>query len=322
MSLQVIDKKDATDVLQDLVEQPDLFCSDLWSSCYDNRFRIFFIIDEKKNIVGKFAAFEGGRKRLKTLITPPFSPHIGLSVAGSKNNPVKIQTFHKQIAGAIASFLQDSKYVYFKLDFPSGWTDMQPLVWQKLNPVVRYTYRLDLNRSTEEIESCLDSSRRNKINKARREGLIISHEPKENEAMHMIRENLKGKPVVLHEEIMKKILSLLSSQDAGFYTLVRSNETDLATTICCNNGKTSYNLFSAINRNIGNNAAGSLCLFESILFAKKLGQQIFDFEGSVVPEIEEYFRSFGGELTPYYSVQGGKWPWPQIMKLRQKRRPA
>jgi hypothetical protein len=322
MSLQVIDRKKTTEVLQDLVAQPDFFCSDLWSSCYDDRFRIFFILDEKKNIVGKFAAFEGGKKNLKTLITAPFSPHIGLCVAETKNNPVKIQTFHKQIAQAIASFLLESKYVYYKLDFPCGWTDMQPLLWQKLNPVVRYTYRLDLTHPVEHIESNLDSSRRNKINKARREELVISHEPNAHNAMHMIRENLKGKPVALHEKIMRKILDLLSSRDAGFYTTVKQQDTDLAMTICCHNGETSYNLFSAINRKIGNNAAGSLCLFESILLAKKSGQKIFDFEGSVVPEIEEYFRTFGGELTPYYSVQGGKWPWPQIIKWRQKRRPA
>ena len=32
----------------------------------------------------------------------------------------------------------------------------------------------------------------------------------------------------------------------------------------------------------------------------------FDFEGSMIPEIEVFFRSFGGDLLPYFSIEGGK----------------
>ena len=44
-------------------------------------------------------------------------------------------------------------------------------------------------------------------------------------------------------------------------------------------------------------------MWEAIKFTKEeLGLNQFDFEGSMVPPIELFFRKFGGKLTPYYTV--------------------
>jgi hypothetical protein len=322
MSLRIITGDQVTPGMQDLVEQSDFFCSDQWASCYDSRFVKFYIVDEKDNIVGKFAAFIGGRNGLQTLITPPFAPHIGLSVATLKHNPVKIQSFHKQVAACITEYLLSSKYVYFKLDLPCFWSDIQPMLWSNLKTSVRYTYKLNIEKSADEIESSLDSSRRNKINKARRENFRITHQGDVDAAMKMLSNNLRDKPVKLHEPVLKKVLELLQDKQYGFWTIASDNAQAAALNVCCLNGNTCYNLLSAIDRNRGYNAAGSISLYESILHAKEIGLTEFDFEGSVVPEIEEYFRSFGGQLTPYFSVSGGKWPWTKIISWRQKKRSA
>lgn len=52
-----------------------------------------------------------------------------------------------------------------------------------------------------------------------------------------------------------------------------------------------------------------MSLYYSILHARDLGLRVFDFEGSGVPEIEEYFRSFGGSLVP---LLFGLW-WKETM---------
>jgi len=48
--------------------------------------------------------------------------------------------------------------------------------------------------------------------------------------------------------------------------------------------------------------AGSATLWECIKKAKSLGLEKFDFEGSMNPKIEHYFRGFGGNLVPYFTV--------------------
>ena len=47
---------------------------------------------------------------------------------------------------------------------------------------------------------------------------------------------------------------------------------------------------------------------EAIKFTRKeLGLNQYDFEGSMVQSLEQFFRKFGGTLTPYYAV---RWEGP------------
>jgi hypothetical protein len=43
-------------------------------------------------------------------------------------------------------------------------------------------------------------------------------------------------------------------------------------------------------------------MYNSIEYAKQIKMPVFDFEGSMLPEVEKYFRDFGGVLTPYYTI--------------------
>jgi hypothetical protein len=295
------------------------FSSKGWCNCYDEKLKRFYLVDEKENTVGGFVAYEGGKAGLKTLITPPFAPHIGLFANEQKNNPVKIITYRKQIVEAIANFLKSSSYAYYKLDFAPEWNDMQPMIWSGIATQVRYTYRLDLSRSIEELSQNLDSNKRNKINKASREGFIADHKPEKEIAWRMISETLGNNSIALHPQILKNILEFASNNETGIWSIVRKDDAPLSVNICLRTSDICYNLLSSIDRSFGYSHAGTFGLFSSILEAKSSGHRIFDFEGSGVPEIEEFFRSFGGELTAYYSVSGGKWPWPMLLRWKQKK---
>ncbi len=297
----------------------NLFSSEAWCKCYDERLQRYFILDDTQKPVGGFVAFEGGKQGVKTLITPPFAPHIGLFAEENKNNPVKINSFRKDIIDAISDFIKEAKYAHYKLDFAPEWNDMQPMLWKKIHATVRYTYRIDLNQSEGAITENLDSSKRNKISKAGREGLMMHHVPDVQLALQMIRENLESNSLPFHPEIMQKILQFASEEKNGLYTITKNHDKVLAVNICVHDQKISYNLLSAINRTVIHNQGGTFGLYHSILYSKEKGKYIFDFEGSGVPEIEEFFRSFGGALTPYFSVSGGRWPWTWIVRLRRKK---
>jgi hypothetical protein len=44
-------------------------------------------------------------------------------------------------------------------------------------------------------------------------------------------------------------------------------------------------------------------LFEAIKKLRNQGYRILDLEGSMQPGIEQFFRSFGAEMTPYYRIR-------------------
>jgi hypothetical protein len=61
--------------------------------------------------------------------------------------------------------------------------------------------------------------------------------------------------------------------------------------------------------------AGPAAMFAAIRHAKKQGLAIFDFEGSMIPPIERYFRGFGGLLTPYLTVNKAWLPFEFVLKM-------
>nr|HPR68216.1 methicillin resistance protein [Kiritimatiellia bacterium] len=61
-----------------------------------------------------------------------------------------------------------------------------------------------------------------------------------------------------------------------------------------------------------------LAVWEAIRHAKEAGLETFDFEGSVIPPIERFFRGFGGRLTPYYTVNKGWRPLETAMKFLRR----
>ncbi len=81
-----------------------------------------------------------------------------------------------------------------------------------------------------------------------------------------------------------------------------------------------YYLFGASDSQFRNSGAQSLILWEGIQFAAQ-HSKVFDFEGSMVEGIENFFRQFGSVCTPYYSITKGSLisEFMQILKPRIKR---
>ncbi len=81
-----------------------------------------------------------------------------------------------------------------------------------------------------------------------------------------------------------------------------------------------YYLFGASDSQFRNSGAQSLILWEGIQFAAQ-HSKVFDFEGSMVEGIENFFRQFGGVCTPYYSITRSSWIGEllQVLKPRIKR---
>ena len=56
---------------------------------------------------------------------------------------------------------------------------------------------------------------------------------------------------------------------------------------------------------------------QCIELAESLDARSFDFEGSMMPNVERFFRGFGGQLINYGSVSDGKWWVKQMKKIKK-----
>jgi lipid II:glycine glycyltransferase (peptidoglycan interpeptide bridge formation enzyme) len=295
-------------------ESNEVFSSDSWTSAYDAKLRRFVILDDSEKVIGGFVAYEGGMRSIKTLVTPPFASHCGLFINAEYASVVKKNSMHKKIMQAIADFLANSNYSYYKLDFPEGISDMQPFVWKKMNVNVKYSYVLDCTVSEEILRNNLDPKLRNVLNKFEKDNWKISHDRKADEAYQIITSTLGANDVKWKDEILKKLLQ----ESCLNYTSIESPNSVVAVAITANSGNKAYYVFGGVHRDEKNNSLGPAALYNAILFAKQNNKVHFDFEGSMIPEIERYFRQFGGELVAQYSINGGRGLWPRLIQWRNK----
>lgn len=292
----------------------EIFSSSLWAKASGAALKRFCILDDQQNVVGGFAAFEGGKARLRTLVTPPFASHCGLFLEYNSSAVHKRNSFEKKALEAIADFLIKSSYVYYQIDFPNAFTDMQSFVWKSLNVQVKYTYQIDLTQSEEVLRAALDQKLRNVINKFEKEEGELQLAPPSAETSKLIISNFENHQVKWKEDVFNCLMQ--SDCMNSSFAIMQGKVAGVAVT--AGQGKCTYYLFGAVDRTLKNNAAGPAALFHAIIQAKAQGFEVFDFEGSMIPEIEKYFRQFGGKLIPHFTINGGRGLWPRLYKWRNK----
>jgi hypothetical protein len=287
------------------LQRGSLFSSREWASCYGSKLLKFFIEDENHNFVGGFIAYEGGKWGMKSLITPPYSPHIGLFEINPERNPSKQIGRQKKIMTAIGDYLRTGPYFFYKLDFAPEFRDMQSLVWSGIQVNVRYTYQIDLNQTVEKIIENFDPKIKNLISKSQREGHLFTTDVALKGSIELIKKNLVNKPS-MHPEYLDNILRFLNRESVSLWANILYKEQHGAVAVCATYQDCVYYLFGAVDRLLNDNSMQTAALYQAIFTSKKNGFKTFDFEGSGIPAIEKFFRSFGGTLTPYFSITGGK----------------
>lgn len=180
--------------------------------------------------------------------------------------------------------------------------DIQPFIWNKYVPSIRYTYRLNI---TDEKTMWGNFGEKTSVNKGRKSNVEIKWGKKELlstfqnlNAQSFERQNVNNFDEKLTENLL---INALENESCIIGILYDDNNEAVAGCILAYDTKRAYYIMGGIAKT--NNFAMSYLLWEAIILTKdSLGLDQFDFEGSMIPSIEKYFRKLGGEITPYYSL--------------------
>jgi len=248
---------------------------------------------EDAEVIAVMWVWESGKKLLNSLITPPFSPSCWLTFLLEYDKPATRRAKEKEVLKAMLSFVENGKWGYWKFDFPVEYTDFQEAIWRGTFPKTKYTYRiLELKNWEEKIDSKL----RNKLKRFSDFSFEVRPFNQIEMSSFMQSSSAKG---VAHEQLLSKFNTLNSSST---FTVIADGGQYQA--FCAIVDGVCYYLVSsnAKNDNALSACGVKFCIEESV----RRGCLAFDFEGSMIPEIEVFFRSFGGDLLPYFSIEGGK----------------
>lgn len=248
---------------------------------------------EDAEVVAVMWVWESRKSFLNSLITPPFLPNCWLTFLNAYEKPATKHAKEKEVLKSLLSFVGKGKWGFWKFDFPVEYTDFQEAIWKGTVPRTKYTYRI-LNLIN--WEDKIDSKLRNKLKRFSDFSFQVRPFNQNEISSFMQSSNTKG---VAHGHLLSKFNTLNSS---SAFTVIAEGGKYQA--FCAIVGGVCYYLVSS-NAKSDNalSACGiKFCIEESI----RRGCVAFDFEGSMIPEIEVFFRSFGGDLLPYFSIDGGR----------------
>jgi len=286
-----------------------------WLKIFGDKAQVCGIYDKGDNLIGGFTIYEERKFGLRIFRNPRFTPTIGPFFEIKAKNPVAVMDMWKKVLSLMADFIESLSHSVISISLNKNIGDTQPFIWKKFKVIPGYTYLLDLSKSTEDIWKGMSVEKRNDMNKATRDGLIVKQVNNFEIVKSLILKTFSRQEVTIHKYYLEKILFKFANDSNSFAFTTFKDDNPIAASFCVYDKHTAYYLLGGYDHKRKHHGAGALATWEAIKYAQKSGLKYFDFEGSMVPQIERYFRGFGGRLTPYYRINKAKLPLEMLLKF-------
>jgi hypothetical protein len=209
----------------------------------------------------------------------------------------------------------------FEQNFHAQVSNWLPFYWKGYRQTTLYTYTLDLGASVEALFQNVRKNYRNKIKAA--EAKLRTRSDLPLQELHRLSEmafERKGIGSPVPYSVLEKVWTALSAQGCGrmFFAEDRVSGELHAACLLAWDAQTAYLLMSGSDPRLRQSGAGVLLQWEAIMYAKNaLNLSVFDFEGSMLPEVEQGRRDFGAKQQPYFRVRkewSSWWKWGKALR--------
>lgn len=273
-----------------------------WLELFGPRMQACGIFDDGGTLVGGVSLYRERRWGLTILRRAPFTPTCGPFLEVKSKNPVAALEQRRRALKCLLDFLEAEKPAICMLPLDQAVADALPFFWGGYKVVPKYTYLVDLSLSLSDIQKNMSSAQRNHISKAQKDLLTVQR----TEDMRIVRElvlaTFDRQKKAVDKTILDAVLFRYANNSNCFaFTTYRADQ-PIATCCVMHDQRVAYNLLAGYRAEERHHGAGPLAVYEAIKHAKEIGLATFDFEGSIIPAIETYFRGFGGRLIPYFTV--------------------
>jgi len=295
-----------------------VFNSPGWLALHGNKLQLFGIYSGDDALTGAFFLYRDRKAGFSFFRNPPYTPHIGWMFENKSQNHAKALSQNKKMMEVMADFMQGLPVGMISCAFPFTASDMQPFTWKKFKVVPKYTYRLPLALPVEELEKRMAIEPRNRLRKAVKDGLSVEMITDYDVVKKLVLKTFDRKNKAIDKNLLEKILSSFTDASNSFAFAAMNNGQPVSATLAIHDKSTAYYLLGGYDPAAKHGGAGILCMWQSILHSRESGLDTFDFEGSMLPEVERFFRGFGADLVPYFTVNKAWLPLEFMLKLLKR----
>ncbi len=261
------------------------------------------LVEKGGEVVGALPIYMRKKFGFRVIVIPPLTQHMGPYIKYPKGQKYyRRLSWEKEIINKILDCLPG--YDFMSINLYHGITNCLPFMWRGFDCRVRYTYVIEKDRILEDIIKEMEVDVRRRLRRAEERGVEVV-ESEDVEGFYEInRETFlrKGMEIPYGIEVVSKIYKFGRKRGAcKILFAVDSEGKRLGAGFFAKDDRSYYYLMSGITEEGRRLGAMDVILMKGISMALEEGFN-FDFEGSIVEEIEKFFRSFGARQKIYFNV--------------------
>lgn len=261
------------------------------------------VTDKSGNCIGRLPYVNITKYGVTYCGLPALTPYIGPWIKIESNmKTVAVLKRIKQVSEAFIEELNTKSNVdiYFNHYFQY----VLPFIWSGYSVEPKFTYIIDTLTDLDVVFQGMEAKVRNLIRNAEKK-YLVTDKVSQDDMVRLIKDTYKkqGRNLPMEESTLRCIYDEAFKHDAGKIIGARNKESKQldAVAFFIYDSKSCYYLVGG--KDYTKNAVGvqELILWEGIKFAATVAEE-FNFEGSMVPSIESFFRGFGGVPRVYYRI--------------------
>lgn len=280
--------------------QGSIFNKSYWLKAVCNEFKIL-VCEENNKIIGGIVLPSLYGKFYKN---PQLTPRLGVLLPPADKKR-KYSTIISREMEIMSSLMEKfPKFKQFNYDFSYNFTNFYPFIWENYDVSVRYTYVIEDLENIDKVYEDFQPDVRNDIKRAIKNNIRIESDFTIDDFYEINKKTFtrQGMEMPYSIETLRAIDQVLEEHNSRkmFFALNEDNVIIAATYIIYDK-ECAYYLMGGADPEHRKLGIQQLLNWEGIKFASTVSKS-FDFEGSMVPNIESHFRKYGGTQKIIHNV--------------------
>ncbi|HET6143373.1 MAG TPA: GNAT family N-acetyltransferase [Candidatus Acidoferrales bacterium] len=290
------------DALVSLSPHGTVFHYSWWLQATGSDFKILGYWDEHGNLVGGIPLPYKKRAGLMLYHSPQLTPYLGpvfdlTAVDKTPNALLIMREVGEQLAQAIRG--------YDSLIYTAGATapDLQGFLWAGFHADLGYTFRIEAGTTVDRAFQQISRTHRQKLNKGAEYLIETAADVSVLSKLSNHTFERQGIARPYNEHYLQRLWEEASRRNRGvIYTARDVYGAYAAALFIVYDYRSSYQIVSGVDMTVPNSPAGGLLTWRGICDALNAGRT-FDFEGSSIRGVEQYYRRWGGQAHPVWHLK-------------------
>lgn len=278
----------------------NIFNKSYWLRKVSNGFKIL-IAEENNKIVGGIALPSMYSKLYKA---PKLTPQLGVVLFNPDKKQKYCSVLSKEMDITEELINNLPKFKQFNYNFSYNYTNFLPFIWNGFDVNIKYTYVIEDLTDLEKVYSNFDYNVKSMIKRANKNNLKLTDEFGIKEFYEINKKTFDRQNIEMPytlDFLMELDNTLNEKGNSKIFFALNDNNEIIAGAYILYDDNCAYYLMGGADPEFRNTGAQTFLIWESIKFASTVSKK-FDFEGSMIREIEKPFRRFGGTQKIIYNV--------------------